>query len=31
MTRILVTDGDVEDMAVSGMVAAENRISNVVR
>ena len=31
MTRIVVTDGDVEDMVASGMVAAENRMSNAVR
>ena len=31
LTRIVVTDGDVEDMVASGMVAAENRMSNAVR
>ena len=31
LTRIVVTDGDVEEMVVSGMVAAENGKSNAVR
>jgi len=26
LTRIVVTDGDVEDMVASGMVAAENAV-----